>query len=91
MSDGPFRLHVSPREGGFLYVTSSDLPGFRVLTRAESMEGDVSEAFGQFYPLWTASEAMREARLPPRRLRIEPVGPVEANAEYDVCAELLSE
>ncbi|MEJ0048298.1 MAG: hypothetical protein WDN04_20865 [Rhodospirillales bacterium] len=91
MTDGPFKLHVAPREGGFLYVTSRDLPGFRVLARAETMEEAVSEAFSQFYPLWKASEARREAMLPPRRLRIASAGPVKANAEYDVCAKLLPE
>ena len=50
------------REDGSLYITSGDLPGFRlVVGPEENLEQEVTKAVNAFYPLFMASKARAEA------------------------------
>jgi len=58
-----FTMDTKTRDDGRLYVTSKDLPGFRLIVHPdEDLEATVVGALKVFFPLHMASKASAEAR-----------------------------
>ncbi len=53
-----YNLDVRRRGGDFLYITSRDLPGFRVLSKAIALEDSITSSFRAFYPLWLLAKGL---------------------------------
>ncbi len=63
METETFTLHGKKLEDGGFYVTSQELPGFRLIVKNEvDAEQEVIAALRQFYPLYKAAAAKAEAR-----------------------------
>jgi hypothetical protein len=84
MRSETFSLHGLELEDGSIYMTSKDLPGFRLLViDAKDIERDVTAALRSFYPMFIASKARAEARnRQPRLSKLD-----RSSGSYDLSAE----
>jgi hypothetical protein len=63
MADAAIKLHAHRRDDGRLYITSSDLPGFRFLAEPEEeFQNELLAALREFYPIYHAAKAKADAR-----------------------------
>lgn len=64
MSTETYTFHASERDGGFVSITSPDLPGFRLLLEeGADIPTEINRALKVFYPVYKAARAKRLAEF----------------------------
>jgi hypothetical protein len=84
MRSETFNFQGTELEDGRIYVTSDDLPGFRlVVSDEESLERELTSALRTFYPIYIAAKARAEASNRQPRLS----KPDRSRGSYELSAE----
>ena len=62
MRSETFTFHGQEMDDGSIYITTDDLPGFRLIATDEaSIESEIASALRVFYPIYVAAKAKAEA------------------------------
>ena len=84
MRSETFTLHGQEFDDGRIYITSTDLPGFRLfVVDRTNMDYQIIGALRMFYPIYIAAKARTEAKQ--RQPRLSKASP--SRGSFDLSAE----